>query len=111
MKIEGTADTIRITELRKLDDVERAEEIVSGLRGALRDGIRYIEVDLSRVNAINSLGVAMLLAAREAGPQSGAMPVWRIVNPAPAVRQLLELVRAHRVFEIAPPREPEEASS
>jgi anti-anti-sigma regulatory factor len=103
MKIEGTPDGIRISGLRALDE-EQAGEIIEGVRAALPPDTRVIEFDLSRVPALDAAGVGVLLEAHDAVTRLGAAPVWRLLHPAPAVRQLLELVRLHRVFEIVPPR-------
>ena len=104
MNIEETPDGIRITGLRELDE-EQAGELIESVRAALPAAPRVIEFDLSRLPALDASGVGVLLEAHEAVTRQGAAPVWRLVNPAPAVRQLLELVRLHHVFEILPPRE------
>jgi anti-anti-sigma factor len=103
MKIEGTPDGIRISGVRDLDE-EHAGEIIEGVRSALPPDPRVIEFDLSRVPALDAEGVGVLLEAHDAVTRLGAAPVWRLTHPAPAVRQLLELVRLHRVFEIVPSR-------
>ena len=53
--------------------------------------------------------VDRLLAIQGTAPRADAF-AWRLVNPPPDVRQLLELVRLHRVFEITPPGIPEMAA-
>ncbi|HYC69616.1 MAG TPA: STAS domain-containing protein [Opitutaceae bacterium] len=103
MKIEGTPDGIRISGLRELDE-HQAGEIIEGVRSALPPEPRVIEFDLSRVATIDAAGVGVLLEAHDAVTSLGAAPTWRLLHPAPPVRQLLELVRLHRVFEIVPPR-------
>ena len=103
MNIEETPEGIRITGLRELDDAQ-AGALIDGVRAALPAAPRVIEFDLSRLPAIDASGVGVLLEAHEAVTRHGLAPVWRLLNPAPAVRQLLELVRLHHVFEIVPPR-------
>lgn len=110
MKIEETPDGIRITGLRDLDE-NQAGDLIEGVRAALPAGPRVIEFDLSRLSMLDASGVGVLLEAHEAVTRLGAAPIWRLLNPVPAVRQLLELVRLHRVFEIVPPRSGEGAGS
>lgn len=59
-----------------------------------------LEIDLREVDFIDSSGIGALLAVANALPEA-ARPL-RLVNVGPAVLSVLELVRVHRVFEIAP---------
>ncbi|MDB6115730.1 MAG: Anti-sigma factor antagonist [Verrucomicrobia bacterium] len=103
MKIENESDTLRISELRDLDE-DRVLELSRGIRRALRPDVRAIELDLSQVRSIDSDGADMLVAIHDGVNRMGFMPAWRVVNPVPGVRQFLELVRLHRLFEILPAR-------
>ncbi len=104
MKIEADSDIVRITELRELNE-NRAEEIVANIRTVLPPGCRVIEFDLAKFRSIDWSAVDRLLAIHKALHRADAF-IWRLVNPPPDVRQLLELVRLHRLFEITPPRVP-----
>ena len=103
MKIENESETLRISELRELDE-NRVLELSRGIRRALSPGVRAIEFDLSQVRSIDSDGADMLVAIHDGVNRLGYVPAWRVLNPAPAVRQFLELVRLHRLFEILPAR-------
>jgi anti-anti-sigma factor len=69
---------------------------------AAKSGLPIIEVDLSQVHTIDarSLGVlaAMYRLVSERAPL-GVAPV-RLLNPQPAVQQMLELARMDLLFEI-----------
>ena len=103
MKIQNDADTLRISELRDLDE-NRVLELSRALRRALRPDVQAIEFDLSQVRSIDSNGADMLVAIHDGVDRMGYQPAWRVLNPVPAVRQFLELVRLHRLFEILPAR-------
>jgi anti-anti-sigma regulatory factor len=107
MKVSVEKDIIRVTDLRQLDE-NQAAELAAEVHDALTGRIRAVEFDLSQLRAIDCGVVDRLLAIQETAPRADAF-IWRLVNPPPDVRQLLELVRLHRVFEITPPRIPEMA--
>ncbi len=108
MKIRVENGILRISELRHLDE-DQAGELAAEVHGALTGGIRAVEFDLSQFRAIDCSVVDRLLAIQGTAPRADAF-AWRLVNPPPDVRQLLELVRLHRVFEITPPGIPEMAA-
>lgn len=105
MKLKVDTDTVRVTDLRELGE-DQAGELAADIGAAVSGGARTVEFDLSQFRAIDCSVVNRLLAIHDAVSRVGAL-VWRVVNPPPDVRQLLELVRLHRVFEITPPRIPE----
>jgi anti-anti-sigma regulatory factor len=105
MKIKLDTDTVRVSDLRELGE-DQAGELAADIGAAVSGGARVVEFDLSQFRAIDCGAVDRLLAIHDNVSRVGAL-VWRLVNPPPDVRQLLELVRLHRVFEITPPRIPE----
>lgn len=102
MKIKVDSDTVRVSDLRELGD-DQAGELAADIGAAVSRGIKAVEFDLSQFRAIDYGVVDRLLAIHDAVARAASL-VWRVVNPPPDVRQLLELVRLHRVFEITPPR-------
>jgi anti-anti-sigma regulatory factor len=102
MKIEAEADRLSVRDLRGLTEQQTAE-IVEDVRAALAQGVRVVEFDLSKFRSIDCSVVDRLLAIHTSVAETGSV-VWRLLNPPPDVRQLLELVRLHRLFEINPPR-------
>jgi anti-anti-sigma regulatory factor len=105
MKLKLDTDTVRISDLRDLDE-DQAGDLAADIGAAVSGGAKVVEFDLSQFRAIDCSVVDRLIAIHDAVSRAGAL-VWRVVNPPPDVRQLLELVRLHRVFEISPPRIPE----
>ena len=66
---------------------------------ALRESPTLVEIDLSQTRFLDSSGLGALFALyRTVGESSGV--TLRLVNPAPEVRQLLELTQMQQLFEI-----------
>lgn len=105
MKITSNHDTVRVTDLRELNDLQ-AGELVHDLRSTLTSGHATIEFDLGQLRAIHCGTVDVLLAVYEELNRAGTSFTWRVLNPPPDLRQLFELVRLHHLFEITPPRTP-----
>lgn len=55
-------------------------------------------IDLSKTRFIDSSGLGVLLTLNKKLRARGA--TLKLINPSPAVCQLIELTRLHRVFEI-----------
>ncbi len=76
--------------------IYRGAELKPALLGALGNGVREAEFDLSGVTEVDTAGVQLLLLARrEAGARGVAL---RLAAPSPAVRgafDLLGLSAAH----------------
>jgi anti-sigma B factor antagonist len=100
MKLEIQGDTLRISEVKELGAAVAAA-FRDHARAALSDEQRNIEVDLSQTTFVDSAGLGALIALHKtACSRDGAV---RLLCPQPQVRQLLELTRMHRLFEIAGP--------
>jgi anti-sigma B factor antagonist len=69
----------------------------SETRAAL-NGHTSIEIDLSGTTFMDCSGLSALIALRSCARRRNG--VLRLVNPAPAVRRLFEIVRAEQMFEI-----------
>jgi anti-sigma B factor antagonist len=64
----------------------------------MTDEQQNIEIDLSQTRFVDSCGLGALIALHKtACDRKGWM---RLVNPTPAVQQILELTRLHRILEI-----------
>ncbi|HTB79493.1 MAG TPA: anti-sigma factor antagonist [Opitutaceae bacterium] len=97
MKIESNGQKLSVTGLGELSAVNstRFQEKVHTAFAALPS---VIEVDLSHLRFIDSCGLATLCSLqRDAHAQGISL---RLLNPEPAVRQLLELTQMHQFFEI-----------
>jgi anti-anti-sigma factor len=68
------------------------------VRAAL-NGHTSVEIDLSQTTSIDCAGLGALIAIRNQTRLRNG--VVRLVNPTTAVQQLLDLMRAEQIFEIA----------
>ena len=98
MKMEVLGDTLRISDVKELGSAN-ANVFRDWVRSSLANGQRNIELDMSQATFIDSCGLGALIALHKtACARHGAL---RLLSPQPAVRQILELTRMHRIFEIA----------
>jgi anti-anti-sigma factor len=94
MNVKLSGDTIRISGLQQLHGPSAAvfrDEVLSTLK---RKTQRPVEVDFSQVMTVDGGGLGALLSVHKV---CGGV---RLLNPPPAVRQILELTRMNRVFQI-----------
>jgi anti-anti-sigma regulatory factor len=101
MKITTESDTLRVTELREFTE-DQADELIEGIRAALTPDIAAVTLDLTQLRAIDADTAGLLRSVQEEFAVVDGL-AWRMVNPPPEARQLFELVRLHRLFEINPP--------
>jgi anti-sigma B factor antagonist len=97
MKMQAQADTLTISDVAELGaaDSNRFRDLV---RASMRDELKNIEIDLSKTHFIDSCGLGALIALHKTACSRGGL--LRLRNPLPAVQQILELTRMHRIFEI-----------
>src|SRR5947209_20435423 len=102
MKIALCGDALCVTEIKELG-AANADNFRRRVRAALPDSaLKTIEIDLSQTQFVDSCGLGALIAVHKWAANhngDGAVPV-RLLNPPPAVQQILELTRLHRTFEI-----------
>lgn len=99
MKIQILGDTLRISDVEELD-LGSSNAFRTEARAALVNGQKNIEIDLSQTRALDSCGLGTLISLHKL--TSDRHGIVRLLNPAPAVRQILELTRMHRIFQIVP---------
>jgi anti-sigma B factor antagonist len=91
-------DILELSDISDLDG-ETAETMRSEVQANLLQS-KAIEIDLSRTEFLDSSGLGGLVSVhRLASAHNGGVPV-RVINPTPAIQQLLELTRLHRLLEI-----------
>ncbi len=97
MKVDAQGDTLRVSQIKDLG-ATGAPAFRDGVRSALTEGQRNIDIDLSETTVLDSCGLGAFVALRKAvQPRHGAI---RLLNPQPPVRQILELTQMERIFEI-----------
>lgn len=97
MKLVTTGETLQISEVPELT-AEHSSAFRARARAALAPELKQIEVDLSQTVFIDSSGLGALIALHKTASSRGGS--LRLLHPQPQVRQLLELTRMHRLFEI-----------
>ncbi len=97
MKVQIRGETVSITGLKELA-AANWQSFRDQVRAALTDEQKNIEIDLSQMMFIDSCGLGALISLHKtACAREGQV---RLLHPTPPVRQILELTRMHRIFEI-----------
>lgn len=97
MKLENTANSVRVSDLTELNGTNAAA-FRDSTRAALTDATATLDVDLSLTRFLDSSGLGALIALQKTlAARRGTV---RIINPSATAQQILELTRLHRVFEI-----------
>ena len=89
-------DVLRVSGFAELT-AHNCERFKTGTEAAL-NGHTSIEIDLSRTSVMDCAGLGALIALRNGARRRKGLV--RLVSPKPAVRRLLEIVRADLMFEI-----------
>ncbi len=77
-----------------------ATQVRDEIRAALPATVMQLDLDLSSLTFLDSSGLGTLISLHKTlRSRNGTV---RLLKPAPNVRQILELTRLHRVFEIVP---------
>jgi anti-anti-sigma factor len=97
MNIQIERETIRVTELKELGAAQ-AKHLRDRCSEAFGQDQRHIEIDLSGIIYIDSMGLGALFFLHNAvSRRQGRV---RLLHPTPAVQQMLELTRLHKLVEI-----------
>jgi anti-sigma B factor antagonist len=99
MKLLDKGDVLTVTDVKELG-ANNSDSFRDEVKAALPNGFKTVEIDLSQTSFIDSCGLGALIAIQKfATGRNGSVSV-RLLNPLPAVQQLFELTRLHRMFEI-----------
>jgi anti-sigma B factor antagonist len=97
MKLQNTGNTLRVSQLKELT-ASNAASVRDSIKEGLQAGHQNLDMDLSETTFIDSSGLGVLISLQKTlRARSG---VIRIVRPTPAVIQVLELTRMHRIFDL-----------
>ena len=100
MKVQNRGETLTISGLKELAAVN-SQSFRDQVRTALTDEQKTIEIDLSETMFVDSCGLGALISLHKTVcARQGQV---RLLQPTPPVRQILELTRMHRIFEIVHP--------
>jgi anti-anti-sigma factor len=101
MEIQRNNGTLSVGAVRELT-AANARFLRHEVCARIEPELDLIEIDLSKSTVVDSCGLAALVSVlkeAKAKEKDGAISV-RLLNPQPAVRQMLELTRLHHLFEI-----------
>lgn len=100
MRIKKTSHAVLVSDLPVLN-ARTAAALVAQTRATFHPQLTAVEIDLSQTDSVDSQGLGALVALyRFVQRRCGAGVAFRLLNPAPPARQLLELTRLHRLFEV-----------
>ena len=97
MKMQIQGESLRITDIKELGTAN-SNQFRDQARAALTPEQKNIDVDLSRTLFLDSCGLGALISLHKTTCNRNGMV--RLLNPTPPVKQILELTRMHRIFEI-----------
>ncbi len=89
--------TLEVTGIKELSGAV-AGTVRDTIKNALTDSHHFLDIDLSETRFIDSSGLGALISLHKT--MCARQGQVRLVNPSPTCRQLLELTRLHRTFEI-----------
>jgi anti-anti-sigma factor len=92
-----TPNTLNVTGLAELSGAS-AGGARDQIKTALQPAHNQLEIDLSSTTFVDSSGLGALISLHKAMKARGGQ--LQLVNPSPTCRQLLELTRLHRTFDI-----------
>jgi anti-sigma B factor antagonist len=98
MRTQALGDTLRILAVTQLA-AANANAFRDWVRESFADTQKNIEIDLSETALLDSCGLGALVELHKtACSRAGKL---RLLNPQPAVQQILELTRMNQIFEIS----------
>ncbi len=97
INIQVKNGTVAVDGIRELN-ATNSSSVRDTVRCTLSDNARTVELDLSEMSFIDCFGLGTLLAVHRMAREH--MGNVRLLNPTPAVQQILELTRMHRLFPI-----------
>jgi len=98
MNIQVDGETLRISDVKELGAVN-SNAFRDQARAAMTDAQKNIEINLSQTSFLDSCGLGALIALHKTA--CGRNGKVRLLKPTLPVRQILELTRMNRLFEIA----------
>ena len=98
MNIRCNGHTVTVGGMKELDATNATAFRDAVCATLNNNGFKSIEVDLSQTVFLDSWGLGVLVALRKAAENRNG--TVRLLNPTPAVQQILELTRLHRLFDV-----------
>lgn len=99
MNTEHKDTTLHVSQIRELT-AGVAADVKNQIRLRFDDKLIHIDFDCSDLDFVDSSGLGALISMQKLANERGGK--LRLLSPKPAVIQILELTRLHRIFEILP---------
>ncbi|BCW99454.1 MAG: STAS domain-containing protein [Armatimonadota bacterium] len=95
---EKRGDNIAVVSLSGEVDVYSSPRVRSAMLEQLDGGSKYLVMDLSKVDYLDSSGLGILVAGLKRSRENGGEVF--LVNPKPRIQHVLEVTGLHNVFTI-----------
>lgn len=99
METQRKNGALRLSGIRELS-AANARSFRLSVGAMLLPGLETIEIDLSQTRSVDACGLGALVSLYKTAVENRDGVIIRLVDPAPAVRQMIELTRMHHLFEI-----------
>ena len=97
MNTHSIDKTLHVSDICELT-AGTAQDAKKHLSIQFTDGLENIDFDCSTLEFVDSSGLGALISMQKLA--NGRSGKFRLISPKPAVVQVIELTRLHRVFEI-----------
>lgn len=99
MKIDHVGRILRISEIVELTAIN-ASDFREKVMANMRADIEAVEIDLTVTRFVDSSGLGALFSLYKIASNKRDGIILRMINPRPAIQQLMELTQLHQLFEI-----------
>lgn len=97
MKCIVQGDTLSVSDIRELATAT-ANSFQSELDAALPDGVRHINLDLSKTTFVDCGGLGALVALRKRTCHGEGTATIRLLNPPKPLQQLMAMLKMGDIF-------------
>ena len=98
--METDGNQLRVSDIAEINAVN-ASTFRDEVCKAMPSKIEALDIDLSQTRFVDNTGLGALFAIFKAVSRDHDNVRFRLINPRPAIQQLLELTQMHQLFEIS----------
>lgn len=99
MKIVVHGDTLNVSDIKELATAT-ANSFQSELSAALSEGVRHIDLDLSKTTFVDCGGLGALVAIRKKANSAHSAATIRLFNPPKPLEHIVNMMKLSDVFPI-----------
>lgn len=100
MKITVIGDTVNVSDIQELAN-DSASSFQTQLDAALQDGVKHVDIDLSRADFVDCGGLGVLAAVRKRACNGNGGVTVRLLDPPQPLRRMIHLMRMDSILPIA----------